>query len=195
MKDLKLKIITSLCSVVFCTTSLFAQETNCFLEDFTLKNATIPTSVVASKTVNSPTVTVILSADTQSKISKYVFGNAIAVWIGNVTGEAAFVENTQLLNPSLIRFPGGSLSNMFFWDGNPTDIPDSAFDSSGERVKFYPISGKNDWPTTTENYYKLREQTGSQGLITVNYGYARYGLSDDPGCAGSPSGRPVGALR
>ncbi|WP_052670863.1 T9SS type A sorting domain-containing protein [Draconibacterium sediminis] len=180
MKNAKLKIIASLCSVIFCTTSLLAQETNCFLEDFTPKNATIPGSVAASKTVNSPTVTVTLSADTLGKISNYVFGNAIAVWMGNNTDNPTFVENTQLLNPSLIRFPGGSWSNIFFWDGAPSDIPDSAYDSSGERVKFYAISGKNDWPTTTGNYYKLREQTGSQGLITINYGYARYGLSDNP---------------
>ncbi len=179
MKRLKLGI--SLPVIFFVSTlSLFAQNTNCFLDDFTPKDASIPLSVSASKTIAAPTVTVTLSADTLGQISKYVFGNAIAVWCGNVTGEAKFVENTKLLNPSLIRFPGGSWSNIFFWDGAPSDVPDSAYDSSGERVKFYAISGKNDWPTTTENYYKLREQTGSQGLITVNYGYARYGLSADP---------------
>jgi len=180
MKNFKLKISASLGIVLVCTTSLFAQNTNCFLDDFAPKNATIPVSAVANKTTNSPTVTVTLSADTLGQISKYVFGNATAVWIGNVTGEAKFVENTKLLNPSLIRFPGGSWSNIFFWDGAPSDVPDSAYDSSGNRTKFYAISGKNDWPTTTANYYKLRQQTGSQGLITVNYGYARYGLSDDP---------------
>ncbi len=47
-------------------------------------------------------------------------------------------------------------------------------------AKLYAQSGKNDWPTTTDNYYKLRQQTGSQGLITVNYSYARYGLSNNP---------------
>jgi hypothetical protein len=180
MQNFKLKIIASLGIVIVCAASLFAQDTNCFLDDFTPKNATIPISEAAEKTANATTVTVTLSTDTLGKISKYVFGNAMAVWMGNTTGEAGFVENTQLLNPSLIRFPGGSWSNIFFWDGNPTDLPDSAYDAQENRVKFYPISGKNDWPTTTENYYILREQTGSQGLITVNYGYARYGLSDDP---------------
>lgn len=181
MKKLMTKTPALLLAIIFVSSiSLFAQNTNCFLEDFTPKNATIPISVAANKTNSSPSVTVTLTTDTLGKISKYVFGNALAVWIGNVTGEAKFVENTKLLNPSLIRFPGGSWSNIFFWDGAPTDVPDSAYDSSGERVKFYAISGKNDWPTTTANYYKLRQQTGSQGLITVNYGYARYGLSDDP---------------
>jgi hypothetical protein len=180
MKNLKLKITATLGMVIVCATSLLAQSQNCFLEDFAPKNAVLPTAVAASKTIDAPTVTVTLTADTVGKISKYVFGNATAVWIGNVTGEAKFVKNTQLLNPSLIRFPGGSWSNIFFWNGAPSDVPDSAYDSSGKRVKFYAISGKNDWPTTTDNYYKLRQQTGSQGLITVNYGYARYGLSENP---------------
>jgi hypothetical protein len=180
MKKFILKVTRSLGVVAICTTSLFAQTTNCFLEDFTPIKAVIPNSVNANKTVTATNVTVTLSPDTIGQISKYVFGNAIAVWCGNVTGEATFVKNTQLLNPSLIRFPGGSWSNIFFWDGVSSDIPDSAYDSSGERVKFYAFSGKNDWPTTTDNYYKLRQQTGSQGLITVNYGYARYGLSNDP---------------
>lgn len=181
MKNLKLKFCV-FCFGIFCvsTTTIFAQNANCFFDDFEPKNADIPISVDANKTMNAPTVTVTLSPDTLGKISKYIFGNALAVWIGNVTGEAKFVKNTQLLNPSLIRFPGGSWSNIFFWDGAPSDVPDSAYDSSGKRVKFYAISGKNDWPTTTANYYKLRQQTGSQGLITINYGYARYGLSDDP---------------
>lgn len=181
MKDLKLKFCVFYIGIFcFSITTLFAQNANCFLDDFVPKTAQIPISVAASKTTNAPTVTVTLTTDTLGQISKYVFGNALAVWIGNITGEAKFVENTKLLNPSLIRFPGGSWSNIFFWNGAPSDVPDSAYDSSGERVKFYAISGKNDWPTTTDNYYKLRQQTGSQGLITVNYGYARYGLSDNP---------------
>ncbi len=181
MKKFTIKA-SALLVAILCVSSfsLFAQNGNCFLADFAPKNASLPISVAANKTLNTPTVTVTLTADTLGRISKYVFGNALAVWIGNVTGEAKFVENTKLLNPSLIRFPGGSWSNIFFWNGAPSDVPDSAYDSSGERVKFYAISGKNDWPTTTDNYYKLRQQTGSQGLITVNYGYARYGLSNDP---------------
>jgi hypothetical protein len=160
---------------------VFAQNTNCFLEGFAPKTATIPIFVVANKTTNIPTVTVTLTADTLGKISKYVFGNALAVWMGNNTGNATFVKNVHALNPSLIRFPGGSWSDIFFWNGKPTDVPDSVYNgSTGKKELFYAISGKNDWPTTTDNYYKLRQQTGSQGLITINYGYARYGLSDKP---------------
>lgn len=163
------------------TTPLFAQNANCFLTDFQPKTAVIPVSQSASKPTAAPTVVVTVTADTLGEISKYVFGNAIAAWMGNNTGNPVFVKNVQALNPSLIRFPGGSWGDIFFWNGNPTDVPDSIYDGTTKgKTKFYAISGKNDWPTTTDNYYKLRQQTGSQGLITINYGYARYGLSDKP---------------
>jgi len=181
MKNFKPKIAASFAVAIVCATSLFAQNQNCFLEDFAPKNATIPISVTANKTLDAPTVTVTLSADTLGKISKYVFGNAIAVWMGNNTDNATFLKNVQTLNPSLIRFPGGSWSNIFFWNGKPADVPENAYNgTTGKKEKFYAISGVNDWSTTTDNYYKLRQQTGSQGLITVNYGYARYGLSANP---------------
>ena len=182
MKQIKFKTsVIGLVVLYISSMSLFAQNKNCFLEDFAPKNATIPISVLASKTTGVPTVTVTLSADTLGKISKYVFGNALAVWMGNSTGSSTFVNNVKALNPSLIRFPGGSWSDIFFWNGNPTDVPDSIYDgTTGKKTKFWAISGKNDWPTTTDNYYKLRQQTGSQGLITINYAYARYGLSNNP---------------
>jgi hypothetical protein len=167
--------------------SLFAQSnTNCFLDDFAPKIAVIPTSTLTDKTVQAPTATVNVTPDTLGKISRYVFGNAIAVWMGNNTDQTAFVKNTQALSPTLIRFPGGSWSNIFFWNGRPSDIPDSIYDgttyngTTAKKNLFYAISGVNDWSTTVDNYYKLRQQAGTQGLITINYGYARYGLSKNP---------------
>ncbi len=34
--------------------------------------------------------------------------------------------------------------------------------------------------TALDNYYSMLQQTGNQGLITINYGYARYGKSNNP---------------
>jgi hypothetical protein len=101
--------------------------------------------------------------------------------MGNNTDNPVFVKNTQDLSPTLIRFPGGSWSDIFFWNGRPSDIPDSIYDgTTGKKTKFYAISGVNDWSTTVDNYYKLRKKVGTQGLITINYAYARYGLSNNP---------------
>ena len=168
--------------LVFCPLHSFAQQnSNCFLDDFEPKSAVIPISELTMKTADTVTATVTVIADTLCKIPKYIFGNAIAAWMGNNTGSPVFVKNVQELNPSLIRFPGGSWADIFFWNGRPTDIPDSLYDgTTRKKGKFWSISGRGEWSTTVENYYLLREQTGSQGLITINYGYARYGLSDKP---------------
>jgi hypothetical protein len=101
--------------LVFCPMLSFTQQnTNCFLDDFEPKTAIIPISESTSKTENPVTVTVTVMADTLCKIPKYIFGNAIAAWMGNNTGSPVFVNHVKELNPALIRFPGGSWSDIFF---------------------------------------------------------------------------------
>lgn len=161
---------------------------NCFLEDFELKTAEIPDAVNAEKPVEPHTVVVTITGDTLGKISKYVFGNAIAAWAG-AHDHPTLVEGIRNLAPTLIRFPGGSWSDGYFWNGLPSDLPDSIYDGTtynsttktAQKVKFWGQTGRGGWQTTPDQYYALRKMTGvSEGLITINYGYARYGLSDDP---------------
>ena len=118
---------------------LFAQTGfNCFLEDFYPINAYIPPSVNATISTNPHDVNVVIQpADTLGKISRYIFGNALAVWIGNVTNDPVFVNQTQMLSPTLIRYPGGSWADIFFWDGTSPDVPDSLIDgTNGTKYKF-----------------------------------------------------------
>ncbi len=163
-------------------------DTNCFLYDFQAKTATIPESVDADKPIEKPSVLINLTGDSIGKISKYVFGNAIAAWAG-AHDNLKLVEGIQKLAPTLIRFPGGSWSNGYFFNGVPTDVPDSIYDGTtyntstktARKVKFYGHDGSEGWVTSTDQWYKLRERTGvEEGLITINYGYARYGTSADP---------------
>jgi len=161
---------------------------NCFLDDFELKTAEIPQAVNAVKPIEPASVIVTIQGDTLGKISKYIFGNAIAAWCG-AHDNPALVEGIELLAPTLIRFPGGSWSNGYFWNGLPSDLPDSIFDGTtynsttktAKKIKFWGQTGVGGWQTTRDQYYTLRENTDvAEGLITINYGYARYGLSDNP---------------
>ncbi len=70
----------------------------------------------AEKPIEPATVTVTINGDTLGKISKYVFGNAIAAWAG-AHDNPTFVEGAKFLAPTLIRFPGGSWSDGYFWNG------------------------------------------------------------------------------
>ena len=161
---------------------------NCFLEDFELKTAEFPQSVNAGKPLEPASVVVTINTDTVGQISKYVFGNAIAAWAG-AHNHPSFVKDVGLLSPTLIRMPGGSWSNGYFWNGIPDDVPDEIYDgttydaTTGKATKglFYGQSGTSGSITTPDQYYALRQNAGvSEGLITVNYAYARYGTSEDP---------------
>jgi len=172
---------------LFISSNIYGQtDENCFLDDFELKTAEIPLSVSADKPLEPASVTVTINSDTLGKISKYVFGNAIAAWVGNRYNNTTLIENTKLLAPTLIRFPGGSWGDIYFWNGVPSDVPDSLYDgtkyngSTAPKEKAWLQSGKGSWPTTPDQWYNLRDQAGAQGLITINYAYARYGLSDNP---------------
>ena len=166
----------------------YGQNKNCFLDDFQLKTTEIPQSANAEKTNEPATVNVTIKNDTLGKISKYVFGHAIAAWAG-AHDNPLFVMGVKLLEPTLIRFPGGSWSNGYFWNGVPDDVPDSIYDGTtynsstgtAKKGKFYGQSGTSGDITTPDQYYTLREKVNdTQGLITVNYAYARYGTSNDP---------------
>jgi hypothetical protein len=169
--------------------NLYGQSSeNCFLDDFELKTAEIPDAVNAVKPIDPPSVIVTIESDTLGKISKYVFGNAIAAWCG-AHDNPTLVEGIELLAPTLIRFPGGSWSNGYFFNGVPSDVPDSIYDGTtynsttktATKTKFWGQTGVGGWQTTRDQYYALRENTDvAEGLITINYGYARYGLSEDP---------------
>jgi hypothetical protein len=180
-KKMKLKIRYTLQIGVMwliATVSLFGQ--NCFLEDFTPKSATIPPYVDSAKTVQSPNVTVTINPDTLGEVSKYILGNAVAVWEPNNQNNPTLVSHLQQLAPALIRFPGGSWSDIYFWKGIPSDVPSTLVDSyTGVPAAFAPQPAP--WISlTVDNYYSLRSQIGAQGLITINYAYARYGTSAHP---------------
>lgn len=80
--------------------------------------------MTAAKPTEPASVTVTINSDTLGKISKYVFGNAIAAWAG-AHNNPTLIEGVEFLAPTLIRFSGGSSSNGYFWNGVPPDVPDS----------------------------------------------------------------------
>jgi len=128
------------------------------------------------------TATVVVAVDfsaTIAKVSKYVYGNNGVPWAGKMNTDATLMKNIQNLSPSILRWPGGNLSNEYFWDAvegkGPTDIPAS--------LKVDVLNaGKNtaNWAMTLDNYYDMLQKTNSTGSICVNYSYARYGTSANP---------------
>jgi hypothetical protein len=88
-------------------------------------------------------------------------------------------------NMGVLRGPSGSISDTYFWNryssNPPTDIPAKL---AGASDNFSPWYGKRtaseNWSMDIDSFYSVLNQIKATGMITVNYGYARYGTSANP---------------
>jgi len=124
-----------------------------------------------------------------TKVSKYVYGNNANCFTGWMQNDAALMQNINKLNMGVMRIPGGSLSDVYFWnrkgiyenyaiksyDPPLTDIPLTIEPWIGKRVQDF-----ESWSMGIDQYYQMMQTTGTTGIVTVNYGYARYGTSSNP---------------
>lgn len=151
-----------------------------FLNDWQPKSAVSPDFVNTPQPASAATVTITVNMkDTVTKVSKYIYGNNAINWAGKMNNDAAIVKSITNLNPHVLRWPGGNLSNEHFWNAvqgkGPTDIPPT--------LKVNELNaGMNtsNWAMTLDNYYDLLKKTNSTGCICVNYSYARYGTGPNP---------------
>jgi hypothetical protein len=162
-------------------------EDNCFLEDWEPKTARIPPYQEAVKTTSAPTVVVTINAsDTLGKVSKYLYGNNANLWMSQMVTETALLDHINLLGPNIIRFPGGNVTNVFFWNAAVNqplvDVPDSLYNDQGKKVRAGYWYGKNadSWTLSLDNYYQMLEMTDNTGIICVNFSYSRYGTGPNP---------------
>ena len=139
-------------------------------------------------TVATGTITDTLTIDVNKVITKpssYVFGNNVNPYMGQIVTQPALIGYIKDLSPHILRGPGGSLSDIYFWNDTtaaPADAPANLLNSTGvSSPAGYWFGGNTaSWTLALGNYYNLLTQTGSTGMITVNYGYARYGTGTSP---------------
>ncbi len=161
-----------------------------FLDNWSAKTFTAPAKTQAlPKPSASGAVNVSVDlSQIITRVSANIYGNNTNPYMGQYVTEPTLMANITALSPKILRAPGGSLSDVYFFNGNgtnpaaPADVPDSLLDLNGVGTPAYYWYGNNTQTgtVTLDNYYKVLQQTGSTGLITVNYGYARYGTGAHP---------------
>lgn len=166
---------------------LWAQDAGFFLADWQPKNITAPAYTDVAKPTGAVQTTVTVNTSTViNKVSRYLFGNNCNPYMTQMVTETGLLNNIKNLSPNIIRAPGGSISDVYFFnaaDGQPpADAPDSLMDASGVKTKAGYWYGKNtaSWTMSVASYYSMLQQTGSTGIITINYAYARYGTGNNP---------------
>jgi len=176
LKHLSASIFT-LISVFFLFSPISAQD-DYFLEDWTPKSIASPAEYVSvERSSEQPTVNVVINFTAPiTKVSEYNFGNNANVYTTRMWDNLYLVQNLRNLNPHVIRYPGGNLSNEFFWDRAPGERPE---DIPADQFVWYG-KDQDSGTMSVDNYYKFLEVIGCTGIISINYGYARYGTSDNP---------------
>lgn len=158
-----------------------------FLNDWEPKNFTINSYDSVAQPTATPTSYVTIDASSViTKIPKSIFGQNANSWMGQIVTEAGLLNNINNLHSGVIRFPGGSISDMYFWNQTnapPSDVPATLVDANGNTISnpsYWYGKNTGSWTISVDTYYNLLQQTGNNGMITVNYGYARYGTSSNP---------------
>lgn len=157
-----------------------------FLNDWSVKTFTPPAYDVADIPASAVNTVTIDATSIITKIPLSEFGHNAVWWMGPVAGDSKFVDPVNNLHPHIIRFPGGSSSDVYFWNAqqgvNPADAPAMITDENGVKKDPGYAFGKTNynWQCSLDNYYSVLQQTNNKGIITINYGYARYGTGTNP---------------
>ncbi len=158
-----------------------------FMDHWKEKTFIVPSVVTSSAPAASTSVTVSVDrSQVLSKVPPTLFGNNANTWMTQIINQPVLINHLTQNKPGFIRFPGGSISDLFFWNALPNQppatAPDKLLNADGAAVDPGYWYGKNtaEWTLSVDNYYTLLAQTGNKGLITINYGYARYGTGANP---------------
>lgn len=163
-----------------------------FLEDWTPKTIQNPVSSIEPLTSLPITTTVTVHHDSVvTKVSPSIFGHNAGVWGGKINRDSGMMRNIRALAPRVIRWPGGNLSNDYFWNASsettcPKDLPPATTSTSAPPPSTFSFNPKlyganaSGWTMSLDDYYDMLARTNSTGILSVNYAYARYGTGADP---------------
>jgi hypothetical protein len=169
------------------TVSVNAQEQGFFLNQWTPEKTTSPKYTDVNQTNDPVTASVkVLFKDTITKIPGYVFGDNATKWNGYMSNEPKLMKHISDRRIAVLRGPGGSISDVYFWNRNidqrPSEIPEKLAGDTNSFPFFYGgVPGPWErWPMPLGFLYRILKQTATTGILIVNYCYARYGTSPDP---------------
>jgi len=154
-----------------------------FMAGWQPRTAVVPDFTDVPAVTDPVTVAVTVDfADTITKVSPYLFGDNANLWTEPMSDNATLMKHITNREQGVMRGPGGSTSDAFFWNRNsrPTDVPAALMnDLSNTTWPWYGQRAEN-WTMHVDSFYSILSKAGITGMITVNYGYARYGTGDNP---------------
>lgn len=157
-----------------------------FMAPWSARRFTAPAYTTATPPSAAPYKVTVDASQITTKISPALFGNNSNPYMTQMVDQSKLMDQLKQLPTRIIRFPGGNISSVYFWNkqpGNPpADAPAQLTDADGNKIDPGYWYGGNtaEWTLSLDNYYRMLQQTGNEGMITVNYGYARYSTAANP---------------
>ncbi|MGL1935512.1 MAG: hypothetical protein OCD01_10840 [Fibrobacterales bacterium] len=140
-----------------------------------------PTATELGEKPQQVDVTITIDASKQvGQLSTNMHGINATTYTGNYNEDERLMAMLKDMQPGTVRFPGGDMSNMYFFDQRPGDLPIEALTYDRPWTDFTTGMDQSPGRMNTPRFYELLNTIGADGFITVNYPYARYGLSDNP---------------
>ena len=124
--------------------------------------------------------------DTITKVPAYMFGDNSNLYTGCMSDNPGLMKHLSDRRMGVLRGPSGSISDIFFWnrsvDQKPTDIPPTLAGQTGPFEPWYGVRPYpwETWTMSVDSFYSILNKVNVTGMLTVNYGYARYGTSSNP---------------
>jgi hypothetical protein len=97
-----------------------------FLDDWQPKTFTVPSFIDATIPASTTNTVTVDATSIITKIPLSEFGHNAVWWMGPVAGDPKFIDRITNLHPHIIRFPGGSSSDAYFWNAQQGVNPQSA---------------------------------------------------------------------
>jgi len=168
--------------------SVHAQQ-GFFLNTWKPKIIQIPDNTEGIKPAQGINLSLTINAvDTITKVPLYMFGDNANTYTGSMSENKQLMDHIADRKMGVLRGPSGSISDVYFWNRShyqrPADVPDTLL-SGGSGTDWLwwgkrPDPWEASWTMDIDSFYSILKQTDVTGLLTVNYGYARYGTSDNP---------------
>ena len=177
--------ITVISQVILGTVAAGQSPQGFFLSDWQPRTTTSPQYNDVPQATDPVTVAVTVDfSDTITKIPDYLFGDNANLWTGYMSDNKPLMKHIADRKIGVMRGPGGSISDVFFWNRNknqwPPDVP--AFLLNDPSNLTWPWYGDRpeSWTMDVDSFYSILSKVNAKGMIAVNYGYARYGTSANP---------------
>lgn len=156
---------------------MLGQAVYSFSENWKARIYQKPVQVSAKSLASFSTPDAVITVDVANKLAPVLptqFGANTTFRNGPTQRSRSSLYNGIITS---MRFPAGSGSNTYFWDGNIPSTCGNYIDQTGSEQSVSGINALASNAMTPDIFVNFKKDINGEPVVVVNYFYARYGLT------------------